>query len=298
VAQVTAVITTYNRATELASSIEKLLAQTRVPDKIWVIDDASTDDTQSLMEGGFPTIRYSRLPRNVGVIRARNVALASLSAGYLLLLDDDSWFTEPDGLERSMKFAEGNPDAAIIALNVRTMDGHCNFPTPDIPHSVRSFQGCAVLFNMSFLSQHKLLFEELFDRQGEEKDMCLRALGVGLSACAVPDIEVLHAVSDAGRNWSKIRFYEHRNDILRELLRCPTILLAQKVLRTWASHSLYNLRDGAWLTDLRVLAALPWMIIQAIRLRSPVSMRAYSTWVSLGSERRERRSSWTVEETI
>lgn len=271
--------------------------QTRVPDEIWVIDDASTDSTQSLMQKDFPAIRYSRLPRNVGVIRARNVALASISAGYLLLLDDDSWFMEPDGLARAIKFAEGNPDAAIIALNVRTMDGHCNFPIPDVPHSVRSFQGCAALFNMSSLSQHKLLFEDVFDRQGEEKDMCLRALGFGLSACAVPEIEVLHAVSDAGRNWPKIRFYEHRNDILRELLRCPTCLLIQKVLRTWAAHTLYNLRHGAWLTDLRVLAALPWMIIQAKRLRSPVSIRAYSAWVTLSSGRQERICSPKIEET-
>ena len=278
---VTAVMTTRNRATELASGIRKLLMQTRVPDEIWVIDDASTDSTQSLMNEDFPAIRYSRLSRNVGVIRARNVALASMSAGYLLLLDDDSWFVESDGLARAMAFAKANSDTAIIALNVRTMDGHVNFPIPDAPHSVRSFQGCAVLFNMSALSQHKLLFEEVFDRQGEEKDMCLRAVSVGLSVRAVPDIEVLHAVSDAGRNWPKIRFYEHRNDILRELLRCPRRLLIQKVLRTWIAHTLYNLRHGAWLTDLRVLAVVPWMIIQAKRLRSPVSMTAYSAWRSL-----------------
>jgi GT2 family glycosyltransferase len=209
------------------------------------------------------------------------VALASISSGYLLLLDDDSWFVEPDGLARAITFAQSNPDTAIIALNVRTMDGHCNFPIPDVPHSVRSFQGCAVLFNMSSLSQHKLLFEEVFDRQGEEKDMCLRAVSIGLSVRAIPDIEVLHAVSDAGRDWPKIRFYEHRNDILRELLRCPTHLLIQKVLRTWAAHTVYNLRHGAWLTDLRVLVVVPWMLIQAQRLRSPVSMRAYSAWRSL-----------------
>jgi len=255
--------------------------QTRAPDDIWVIDDASTDDTQSLIPKEFPSVRYSRLPDNVGVIRARNVALASISSGYLLLLDDDSWFVESDGLARAVAFADGNPEVAIIALNVRTKDGHCNLPTPGVPHSVRSFQGCAVLFNMSALSQHKLLFEEVFDRQGEEKDMCLRAVGVGLSVRAVPDIEVLHAVSDVGRNWPKIRFYEHRNDMLRELLRCPTRLVIQKTLRTWASHTLYNLRHGAWLTDLRVLVVVPWMIIQAKRLRSPVSMKAYSEWRSL-----------------
>jgi GT2 family glycosyltransferase len=288
VEQITAVMTTYNRAAELASSIRKLLEQTRVPDQIWVIDDASTDDTQALIRRSFPSIRYSRLPRNVGVIRARNVALAGITRGYLLLLDDDSWFVDPDGLARSIAFARENPDAGIIALNVRTLDGHCNLAVPGVPHPVRSFQGCAALFNMSLLSQHGLLFEELFDRQGEEKDMCLRAFHAGLSVCAVPEIEVLHAVSNAARNWTKIRFYEHRNDVLRELLRCPGRLLIPRLLQTWAGHTRYNLLHGYWLTDLRVAVALPGMLREVSRQRSPVSERAYALW--RGLETRANRS--------
>jgi GT2 family glycosyltransferase len=290
-------MTTYNRAAELATSIKKLLAQTRVPDDIWIIDDASTDGTQQLMQSQFPTVRYTRLPRNVGVIRARNVALTGISTGYLLLLDDDSWFEEPDGLARAIAFARDNPEEWIVALNVRTMDGQCNFPLPDVPHFVRSFQACAALFNMALLSQHQLRFQEMFDRQGEEKEMCLRAYDLGLSVCAVPDIVVFHAVSYAGRNWPKIRFYEHRNDILRELLLCPTMLLVPRLPRTWAAHTFYNLRHGFWLTDLRVVMALPWILIHAWRLRSPVSVKAYSLWVSLSSKRRARVCSPSVEET-
>jgi GT2 family glycosyltransferase len=285
---VTAVMTTYNRAAELVSSTRKLLAQTRVPDEIWVIDDASTDNTQTLIQSEFPWIRYSRLPRNVGVIRARNVALTSISSGYLLLLDDDSWFEEPDGLARTIAFAKNNPEEWIIALNVRTINGQCNFPLPDVPHPVRSFQACAALFNMASLSQHKLLFEAAFDRQGEEKEICMRAYDLGLSICAVPDIVVFHAASNAGRNLSMIRFYEQRNDILREMLRCPARFMIPRLPRTWAAHTFYNLRHGFWLMDLRVAMALPWILFHAWRLRSPVSVRAYSFWVSLSSKQRER----------
>jgi GT2 family glycosyltransferase len=290
-------MTTYNRAPELVSSIRKLLGQTRVPDEIWVIDDASTDNTEALIQTEFPSIRYSRLPRNVGVIRARNVALSGISTGYLLLLDDDSWFEEPDGLARAIAFAKNNHDEWIIALNVRTRDGQCNFALPDVPHPVRSFQGCAALFNMASLSQHTLLFQEVFDRQGEEKEICMRAYDLGLSVCAVPDIVVYHDVSNAGRNWPKFRFYEHRNDILRELLRCPTGLLLPRLLRTWAAHTVYNLRHGFWLTDLRVLSSLPWILLHARRLRSPVSVSAYTFWVSLSSKRRRLICSPTIAET-
>jgi GT2 family glycosyltransferase len=294
---VTVVFTTYNRGAELISSIGRLLAQTRVPDAIWVIDDASTDGTQQLMSREFPWIRYTRLPQNVGVIRARNVALSGISTGYLLLLDDDSWFEEPDGLARTVAFARNNPDGWIIALNVRTMDGQYNSPLPDVPHFVRSFQGCAVLFNMASLSQHKLLFEAAFDRQGEEKEMCLRAYDLGLSVCAVPDIVVFHAVSNAGRNWAKIRFYEQRNDILRELILCPARMLILRLPRTWAAHTVHNLRHGFLLADLRVLLSLPWILLHAIKLRAPVSVRTYSFWTSLSSKRRIRVCASEVAET-
>jgi hypothetical protein len=98
----------------------------------------------------------------------------------------------------------------------------------------------------------------------------------------LPDIEVFHAVSSAARNWSRIRFYEHRNDVLRELLRCPTALLGFRLIRTWLSHTRYNLSTGEWLTDFRVAAALPWILATARRLRAPVSKAAYRGWAGLG----------------
>jgi GT2 family glycosyltransferase len=259
--------------------------QSRVPDEIWVIDDASTDDTEEIVTNRFPSVKYVKLPKNVGVIRARNVALKSARDTYLLLLDDDSWFVEGDGLARCIAIADENPQKSIFALNVCTADGHRHFPDGTLPHSVRSFQGCAVLFNMQAVSQHGLLFEELFDRQGEEKDMCLRASECGLSIWAIPEVEVFHAVTMAQRNWSKIRFFEHRNDVLRELLRCPTKLLPVNVVRTWASHSRYNLLHGYWLTDLRVAFVLPWMLKQAKSHRVPVSRDAYLRWGCLESRK-------------
>jgi GT2 family glycosyltransferase len=279
--RVTAVITTYNRAEELVASVGRLLQQTRVPDEIWVIDDASTDNTESRVKDELPSVRYTKLARNVGIVGARNLALASVSTGYLLFLDDDSWFTELDGLERTLAFAASNPDATIVGLNVLTGDGRSNFCADDVPHPIRSFQGCAALFKMSTISRHELLFEEAFVRQGEEKDICLRVFDLGLSVCALPEIVVFHAVSDAGRNWPQIRFYEQRNDVLRELLRCPAKLLLPRVLRTWAAHTVYNLRHGFLLTDAQVLFALPWILQQAKRLRAPVSVEAYTLWVGL-----------------
>ena len=68
--RVSTVVVTYNRYEMLAKSLRALLAQTRVPDEILVIDNASTDETPALFasdaEFDDPLIHYIRLAKNLG----------------------------------------------------------------------------------------------------------------------------------------------------------------------------------------------------------------------------------------
>ena len=76
-------IGTYNQAQYLRSSIESALAQTYPIQEIWVVDDASTDDTPAVMERALPakvslTVHYHRHASNVGP--ARNLVLGACKA--------------------------------------------------------------------------------------------------------------------------------------------------------------------------------------------------------------------------
>ena len=66
---VAVIIPTYNRAYFLREAIESALSQSIPPIGVYVVDDASTDDTSQLMEkwyGAHPSVHYIRLPENSG----------------------------------------------------------------------------------------------------------------------------------------------------------------------------------------------------------------------------------------
>jgi glycosyltransferase involved in cell wall biosynthesis len=66
---VSVVIPTYNRAKFLREAIESALSQTLPPMGVYVVDDASTDETPQLMAqwyGANPKVHYLRLSENSG----------------------------------------------------------------------------------------------------------------------------------------------------------------------------------------------------------------------------------------
>ena len=59
------VVVTFNNAETVHSIIGALVSQTRMPDEIVVIDNASSDNTQDIIKG-FQSVRYIRLTENTG----------------------------------------------------------------------------------------------------------------------------------------------------------------------------------------------------------------------------------------
>ena len=88
-----AVIPLYNKAQTIGRAVDSVLAQTRQPDEIVVVDDGSTDGG-----GDFVEARYGarvRLIRQVngGVSAARNRGVGESTAARIAFLDaDDEWY--------------------------------------------------------------------------------------------------------------------------------------------------------------------------------------------------------------
>jgi GT2 family glycosyltransferase len=274
---VSAVIATYNRCADLAVSLPKLVAQTRPPDEIVIVDDGSTDDTGALIAERFPSAIYIRLPENRGLIAARNVGMLRATGDYILSLDDDCWFLAPDGLAAALDHARKRPGAAVFSFNVVLPNGDRSVPPGTEPFETGTFFGGASLLHRKSVIDAGLYAEE-FRCLGEESDLAMRLHDSGHSIVTVPNVLVYHAQSDAGRNHARIRFYSHRNAVLREILRCPPELLPAALLRTWAANTRYNLAHGYWRVDLALALRLPDLLKTAARLRRPVRREAYRTW--------------------
>ncbi|TYC52504.1 glycosyltransferase family 2 protein [Rhodobacterales bacterium] len=92
------VIPTYNRARHIRQAVEAALGQSYPNSLVTVIDDASTDETRSVLAPWFgrPDFNYIRLKRNLGTAHAKNVGLLFSGA--------DAWtFHDSDDLPRRDK---------------------------------------------------------------------------------------------------------------------------------------------------------------------------------------------------
>ena len=87
---VTVVITSYNHGQYLRQAVESALDQTRRPDRILVIDDGSTDDSQTVLRT-LPSSVDVVYQANSGVVAARNRAIDMVSTSHIAFLDADDW---------------------------------------------------------------------------------------------------------------------------------------------------------------------------------------------------------------
>lgn len=280
---VAAVIVTFNRAAELRIALDRLRRQTTPPDEVLVVDDGSTDGTEAMVRTEFPTVRYVRLPHNAGLIHARNFGFVNTTSDYILSVDDDSWFDDDDGLARTIDFLEAHADVAAVACNIRTRDGLVYLPTGVAPYEVPWYVGCGHVLRRTAVAEAGLYLSEFY-RQGEEKDRCLRLVASGHRVMALPDVMVYHDKSERNRQPGLVRYYDHRNDLIREIARCPARLLPWRFARTWAGNSWKNLRLGPRLTDLKVLLSLPEIVRIGVRHRRPVPESAYRHWLRLATD--------------
>ncbi len=109
--RVSVVIPARDRATMLPDAIGSLLDQTRPPDEIIVVDDASLDNTRSVaLSYGERVIVLDS--DGSGPAAARNVGIAAATGDFIGFLDsDDLWPTS--ALATQLALLDAHPEAAI-----------------------------------------------------------------------------------------------------------------------------------------------------------------------------------------
>lgn len=109
--QVSVVLPTYNRAYCLSRAVESVLRQTFSDIELIVVDDCSTDDTQSYLATiADPRLRVLKHDVNKGGAAARNTGIAAARAPVIAFQDsDDEWLVTM--LEKQMaRRAELGPE--------------------------------------------------------------------------------------------------------------------------------------------------------------------------------------------
>jgi rhamnopyranosyl-N-acetylglucosaminyl-diphospho-decaprenol beta-1,3/1,4-galactofuranosyltransferase len=137
---VVAVVVTYNRKDLLRECLDAVTSQSRAPDSVLVVDNASTDGTVDMVREEFPAVEVLALPENEGSSGGFHEGMkAGVSGGYewLWVMDDDT-IPAADALQRLLEAPAKNgslPEPSMLASKILWTDGRLhpmNWPSPNL----------------------------------------------------------------------------------------------------------------------------------------------------------------------
>lgn len=120
--QLSICIATFNRGRFIAQTLETITSQLTQAVELVVVDGASKDNTQAIMETyceKFPTIRYIREKLNSGVDADFDKAVTYARGSYCWLMTDDDLLV-PGAVDQVLHKLAEQPDLLVVNAEVRT----------------------------------------------------------------------------------------------------------------------------------------------------------------------------------
>lgn len=193
---------TYNKADTVRRTLQSLIEQSRPPDELIIIDDASTDETPFLAIMTHPSIRSIRNSTNLGVTRSRNIGARAAGGDYLAFVDSDD-VVGREWAATLMSLAEKG--AAIASCGGRIMNEVTG--EIEIRHPRHYREGLFRPFCWLFLPGSFVVARELFLGCGgyEEGIRALESpeLAARLAACCRRNGLQIMSVDDVLLEWGK-----------------------------------------------------------------------------------------------
>ena len=197
---VTVCIVTYNSAAVIESCLKPLLAAA----KIIIVDNASTDDTCSLVQRISPGIEIIKNKKNIGYGAAMNMAMSRVKTDYGFAINPDA-IIQPDAIKELVNASKIEPRPAIICPFLHDGKGkaevsvmgpnelHHSPMTADLDGNFCSWfvTGAALLYRMSAWRDIGG-YDETFFLYSEDNDLALRTTKKGYSMVIAPKATVIH----------------------------------------------------------------------------------------------------------
>ena len=115
---VSCVIPVWNGEAYLAAALDSIVAQSRPPHEIIVVDDGSTDGSAAAAERHAGRVRVVRQPHR-GIAAARNCGIAQAGGDWIALLDADDLWSETK-LARQIEAIAARPGAGCCFTLIET----------------------------------------------------------------------------------------------------------------------------------------------------------------------------------
>ncbi|HPA21369.1 MAG TPA: glycosyltransferase [Verrucomicrobiae bacterium] len=274
-------IVTRDRAAILPRAIGSALDQDYAAKVVRVLDDASADATPDLA-ADFPTVRWERSERRLGIPVARNRLMMACDADLFVGLDDDAWFLDRGAISVGVAAMAADPRIGALAFDVIS-PGREVKRERGAPRPWHTFQGCAHMLRMSAVREAGMYAPGPGWYGSEEKDLCLRLLDAGHEVVLLPGAHVWHDKSDMARDAEGQHASGVCNDLVFVCRRAPAVALPWLLPAKVMGHLVFSLRrrllrpclSGLW----RIALEFPGLVVS----RAPVR---WETWRRYGRRAR------------
>ena len=251
------VILNWNGGEQVKQCVRAVMVSRGIHPFFVIVDNGSTDGSDSDLAAIVPQGIVLKQPRNVGVAAGFNIGVRwalEHGASYVLLLNSDA-MVAPECLGEMKAVLDGMPETGIVSpriLDVRKQeriwfDGgffnllgypvHRRFgrkPNADRQEYQEDFATGCVFLARADVYRSVGLFDETYFAYSEDVDLCMRANAVGWRIFHVPRALARHAPSssvlkNAGK-WFR-DYYTARNNLL--------LFRRQRPGFRWAGYLLY-----------------------------------------------------------
>lgn len=164
---VSVIIPTYNRAAFIGASIRSVLEQTYSNLELIVVDDGSTDDTDSVVAAySDPRFRYVRQP-NRGRSNARNHALSLAKGKFITFLDSDDMYL-PDKVQSQVNYLRSHPGTGMVYTSAHCVDDQGEMLPNKYLASVSGliYESIAFFTPVTITLPTVMTYKEVFDHVG------------------------------------------------------------------------------------------------------------------------------------
>ena len=267
---VAVVIVNYNGEELLERCLRSLSGQTRMPDRILLVDNHSDNFSVEKTQARHPHIEIIPLRENTGFAAANNLAIGLLDGiDWVALLNPDA-YAEPDWMERLMAGVAQHPEYSFFGCRMLAVDEGRLDGTGDVYHvsgaswrrdhgksterrkqsdEIFSPSGAAALYRREIYLEAGGLNEEFFCYM-EDVDLGFRLQLLGYRSFYIADAVVTHVGSGLVGHYSDFQVYHgHRNLVWVYVMNMPGpwfwIYLPQHLLYNMASLLLFVYRGQA-----------------------------------------------------
>jgi GT2 family glycosyltransferase len=200
---VSVIIVSYNTADLTLACLASLKAA--AGDKeIFIVDNASTDDSVSRIRESFPEVRLIANDANRGFAAANNQALPLCHGRYIIYLNPDT-AVKTDTLTRAAAYMDEHGDVGLAGAKILNPDGSLqpsvSYRYPGEKHASGETAGLtghiACVLGAFMIVRRELIcelngFDEDFFLYGEDQDLCWRIRQRNFAIAYIEDAQVFH----------------------------------------------------------------------------------------------------------